>query len=50
MVSFAVQKPLHLIRFHLFIFAFVSCLRQAKKYIATIYVKECSVYIFSKEF
>ena len=25
--SFAVQKLLHLIRFHLFIFAFVSCLR-----------------------
>ena len=48
MVSFAVQKILSLIGSHLF-FAFISFIlgdRAKKKNIATIYVKECSVYVF----
>ena len=52
MVSFAVQKLLSLIRSHLFIFAFVSFALGdgSKKNIAAIYVKECSAYVFLKEF
>ena len=49
MVSFAVQKLLSLIRSHLknFCFYFPYFRRQIKKiYIATIYVKECSTYVF----
>ena len=48
MVSFAVQKLLSLIRLHLFIFAFISFALEdrSKKNITTIYVKECSAYVF----
>ena len=47
MVSFAVQKLLSLTRSYVFIFAFVSfALRQIQNNIATIYVKECSAYVF----
>ena len=48
MVSFAVQKLLSVIRSYLFIFAFIApCFRrQSHKKIATIYVKECSAYVF----
>ena len=48
MVSFAVQKLLSLIRFHLFIFAFISFTSGdgSKKDIAVIYVKKCSAYVF----
>ena len=48
-VSFAVQKLLSLLRWHLF-FVFVFYLnysrRQMQKDIAAIYVKECSTYVF----
>ena len=49
MVFFAVQNFLSLIRSHLFISAFVSCALgdRSKKYIAMIYVKECSSSVFS---
>ena len=48
MVSFTVQKPLHLSRPHFFISTFISfTLRYiSKKIIAAIYVKECSAYVF----
>ena len=47
MVSFSVQKLLRLIRSHLFTSAFISyALGQIQKNIATIYVKECSAYVF----
>ena len=48
MVSFAVQKLLRLIRFHLFIFVFISITLgdESKKNIAVIYVKQCSAYVF----
>ena len=47
MVPFAVQKLLSLIRFHLFIFAFVSFASGDKqKNVAIIYVKEYSAYVF----
>ena len=47
MVSFAVQKLLSLIRFHLFIFAFVSFASGDKqKNVAIIYVKEYSANVF----
>ena len=42
------QKLLSLIRFHLFIFAFISLTlgEESKKNIAAIYVKEYSAYVF----
>ena len=48
MVSFALQKLLSLIRFHLFILVFVSITvgDGSKKNIAAIYVKERSAYAF----
>ena len=50
-VSFAVQKRLSLIRFHLFIFAFVSfAFETDPKNIAVIYVKDCPAYVFFKDF
>ena len=47
-VSFAMQKLLSLIRFHLFMFAFIffALGDRSKKNIAAIYVKECSAYVF----
>ena len=47
MISFVVQKLLSLIRYHLFIFAFVSSALgdRFKKNIAMIYVNECSAYV-----
>ena len=47
-ISFAVQKPLSLIRSHLFIFVFISFPLgdDPKKNIAAIYVKGCSAYVF----
>ena len=45
LISFAVQKFVSLIRYHLFIFAFIT-LKGGSKNLAAIYVKECSVYIF----
>ena len=52
MVSFAVQKLLHLIRSYLFIFAFISITLgdESKKITATVYIKKCSVYVFSRSF
>ena len=47
-VSFTVQKLLHLIRSHLFIFTFISFTlgeKSKKKIIAWTYVKECSAYV-----
>ena len=44
MVSFAVQKLLSLVRSHLFIFAFSCFRRWIQNYIATIFVKECSLF------
>ena len=50
-VSFAVQKRLSLIRFHLFIFAFVSfAFETDPNNIAVIYVKDCPAYVFFKDF
>ena len=47
MVSFAGQKLLNLIRSHLlFLLLFLLLRRWSQKSIATIYVKECSTYIF----
>ena len=48
MVSSAVQTLLSLIRSHLFIFAFFPFAlgHRSKKYIATIYVKECSTFVY----
>ena len=49
MVSLAVQELLSLIRSHLFILVFISfALGDGAKniYIATIYIKEYSVYVF----
>ena len=49
MISFAVQKLLGLISSQLFIFAFISFAlgdKSKKKKITTIYVKECSAYVF----
>ena len=48
MVSFAMQRLLSLIRFHLFIFVFISITLGdgSKKDIAVIYVKEYSAYVF----
>ena len=50
MVFFAVQKLLSLIRSHLFIdyfcFYFLYFRRQIQKNIASIYVEECSTYVF----
>ena len=49
MVSFAVQKFLSLIRSHLFIFGLISfTLGDGLKYIAVIYVRECSPMFSSK--
>ena len=52
MIFFAVQKRLSSIRFHLFIFAFVSITvgDRSKKNIAVVYVKESSAYVFHYEF
>ena len=46
-VSFAIQQLLSLSRSHLFIFYFISIVfvRQIKKDIAAIHVRECSVYV-----
>ena len=47
-VSFTVQKLLHFIRSHLFIFTFISFTlgeKSKKKIIAWTYVKECSAYV-----
>ena len=51
MISFAVQKLLSLIRSHLsiFVFNFYYFRRWIQKYIAAIYVKENSAYIFLQE-
>ena len=47
MVSFAVQKLLSFIRYHLFIFVFISMtLGGGSKKIAAICVKECSASVF----
>ena len=48
MISFAVQKLLSLISSQLFIFAFISFALgdNPPKKITTIYVKECSAYVF----
>ena len=48
MVSFAVRKLLSFIRSHSFIFVFISITLGggSKKYLAVIYVKECSSYVF----
>ena len=48
MVSFAVWKLLNLTMSYLFVFAFV--LENGLKNIAIIHVKECSAYVFLKEF
>ena len=46
-VSFAVPKLLSLLRFHLFIFVFISfALGDRSKIIVMIYVKKCSAYVF----
>ena len=47
-IFFTVQKLLSLIRSQLFIFAFISFAlgERSKKHITTIYVKECSAYVF----
>ena len=52
MVSFAVQKLLRLIRFHLIIFAFISFASgdRSEKNIAMTYIKECSAYVLVNEF
>ena len=53
LISFAGKKFLSLlIRFYLFIFGFIftSLGNRSKKYIAAIYIKECSAYIFLLEF
>ena len=51
MVSFAVQKLLGLIRFHLFIYAFISfALGGISKNIARIYIKQCSANVLLKNF
>ena len=44
LVSFAVQKFLSLIRYHLFIFIFISFALGNKSKIYTIYVKDCSFF------
>ena len=48
MVSFAVQKLLSVIRSHFFVFVFMFYYSRKwiRKDLATIYVKECSVYVF----
>ena len=47
MVSFAVQKLLHFIRSHFFIFVFISIsLGGGSKKILLSFVKECSAYVF----
>ena len=48
MVSFAVQKPLHLIRSHFLIFYFYYhySRRRVKQDLDLIYAKECSAYVF----
>ena len=45
MVSFAVQKLLTLIGFHLFIFTFISVALGDRLNISTIYVTECFAYV-----
>ena len=45
-VSLALQKLLSLSRSHFFTFAFISFKRWIQRNIATIYVKECSAYVF----
>ena len=52
MVSFAVQKLLHLIRLYLFIFAFISITLggESKKNVAAVYIKKCSAYVLSRSF
>ena len=45
MVSFAVQKPIGLIRYHLF-FILIMLGSESKKDLAAIYVKDCSAYGF----
>ena len=47
-VSFAVQKLLNISRSHLLIFVFISIIlrERLKKYIAVIYVRESSAYVF----
>jgi len=53
-VSFAVQKLLNLIRFHLFFLfvCFYSCCskRRVIEYLAVTYVKECIAYVLPKSF
>jgi len=48
-VSFAVQKLLNLIRFHLF-FLFVCFYFWVIEYLALTYVKECIAYVLPKSF
>ena len=49
MVFFVVQKFLSSVRYHLFIFAFISFALgdRSKKNIAMIYAKKCPTYVFS---
>ena len=53
-VSFAVQKLLNLIRFHLFFlfvcFYFCCSKRTVIEYLAVTYVKECIAYVLPKSF
>ena len=48
MTSYAVQKLLCLIRFHLVIFAFISI--ALGETVAMIYVRECFAYVLFQEF
>ena len=51
MIFFAVQNVLSLIRFHLFIFVFISItIEDGSKKILLQFVKECSAYVFLQEF
>ena len=51
MVCFAVQKPLHLIRSHLFIFVWTSfALGDGSKKIFLQFMSECYAYVFLQEF
>ena len=47
MIFFAVQNVLSLIRFHLFIFVFISItIEDGSKKILLQFVKECSAFVF----